>query len=86
MAFEMSHVVADTPPGSSGSGTAGISALGVSENLLFAAAWTLWARTVEVASHKQGAFGCGDHSPQWRRAQGLTRVGDNRLAIHDILP
>ena len=56
MAFEMSHAVADTPPGSSGSGTAGISALGVSENLLFAAAWTLWARTVEVASHEQGAL------------------------------
>ncbi|MFM4824132.1 hypothetical protein ACEUDJ_04470 [Aeromonas bivalvium] len=92
IAFEMSHAVADTPPGSSGSGNAGISTLGVSDNLLFAAAWTLWARTVEVTSHEQGAFGCGDNPPQWHMAhgtwhmaQGLTRIGDNLLAIHDIL-
>ena len=82
----MSHAVADTPPGSSGSGNAGISTLGVSDNLLFAAAWTLWARMVEVTSHEQGTFGCGDNPPQWHMAQGLTRIGDILLAIHDILP
>jgi hypothetical protein len=57
MAFEMSHAVADAPPGSSGSGNAGIRALGVSDNHLFAAAWALWARVVEVDSYEQGAFG-----------------------------
>ncbi|MFM1706179.1 hypothetical protein ACJ5X6_12555 [Aeromonas salmonicida] len=86
MAFEMSYAVADAPPGSSGSGNAGIRALGVSDNLLFAAAWALWARAVEADSYEQGAFGCGNNPPQWRMAQGLTRVGDNLLAIHDILP